>query len=156
MIDDSVHGSDESIAPAGQGLYVMWLFGIVLERLAELLNRRIDAVIELDECTIWPKTFPDLFAEYRFARVFQQHQQNFKRLLLQPDPPVSTQQLSRPCVQLKVAETRRFVVLGFGYFAARHRRAVTIAQTRHSHAGAWFLSSYESGTPADHPKIRIK
>src|SRR5260370_12417536 len=80
-----IHRCHEPIAPARHGLDKPWIFGCVPQRLAQSLNGGIQSMLEVYEGAFWPEFLMELFACDHLARLFQQHDQDLKGLVLQLD-----------------------------------------------------------------------
>ena len=96
---------DEAIAAPVQRLHEPRVVGIVAERRAKPLDRRIQAVLEVDERPCRPETLPQLLARHDLARPLDHHRENFKRLILKPDADSPFPQLARAQVDLEGAES---------------------------------------------------
>ena len=68
------------------------MFGVVPERFAQPLYRRVDAVFEINEGILGPDLLSNFFAGHQFARTLQQHGEDSKGLTGQLDlHPLLTQ-----------------------------------------------------------------
>jgi hypothetical protein len=81
-----VHGGNEPIPPSRNGLNESWILGDVAQGAAELRDGNIHGLIEVPITGLRPDTFVQLLAGDKFARSFQQGQQDLERLLLHLDP----------------------------------------------------------------------
>jgi hypothetical protein len=63
-----------------------WIVRLVPERLAQLLDRAIQAVIEVNECVGRPKSLAQFFPGYDLPGTLQQDHEYLKGLFLQLDP----------------------------------------------------------------------
>ena len=88
------NGSDEAIALPGDGLDIERLVGRVAQGLAELHDRSIQAVIEVDEGVGWPEVLAQLLARDHLPGVFKQQEQNARRLFAQLDESAIAAQFS--------------------------------------------------------------
>jgi hypothetical protein len=77
------NGSDEAIAFSGYGFDVERLVGRIAQSFPELHNRSIQAVIEIDEGIGRPEMLAQLFARDHLPGVFEQQEQNTRRLFAQ-------------------------------------------------------------------------
>jgi hypothetical protein len=77
--------SDEPVAAAGQGLDVAGLLRRIAQCVAQSFDRRIKADIEIDKRVGGPKLLVKLFPGYQLARVFHQHGQDLKGLIVKLD-----------------------------------------------------------------------
>ena len=66
-----LHRADEPIAQSRQSFYVPRRLGGILQRLAQSFDRRIDAVIELNDCPVRPELLVHFLARNQLARMFQ-------------------------------------------------------------------------------------
>ena len=123
---------DEAIASARQRLDEARVVGRVAERLAQLLDRRVEGVVEVDEGVGRPEPFAHRLAGDDLARAFQEHRQQLKRLVLQLQsdavPAKLTAPRDRPRRSRTAHETRRASVrpsvTGSLQMRARHVKAV--------------------------------
>ena len=99
--------SDEAIAAPGQGLDELRRFGRIPECLAGLLDRRVQAVLEVHERVGFPEPFAQLLARADLARPFEQQRQDLSRLLLQPDPMALPVQLAAATIEFEWPEMER-------------------------------------------------
>jgi hypothetical protein len=90
----------ESVAPTGNGLDEARILRRVAQRFTNLVDCFVKAVIEVDD-RLAPKFLAQLLSGYQLSRSFEQHRQDLKRLLLQPDPQATLRQLARSQVDLK-------------------------------------------------------
>ena len=98
-------GRDEAVAAPMQRLDEPRIVGIVAERGAQPLDRRIQAVLEIDERPRRPQTLAQLFARHHFAGPLEHHRENFERLILQPDADAALAQLARAQIDLEGPES---------------------------------------------------
>ena len=75
------------------------------KRVPQSIHRGIDTMIELDNRIVRPEAFPNLLARNHFPGRFEQHPEYLKGLILKPDPEAVFEQLGRPHIELKRAET---------------------------------------------------
>jgi hypothetical protein len=54
-LDGSFQGGDETIAPPRQRLHVLGLFGWIPDGATQLVDRLVEAVLEVDEDGLWPE-----------------------------------------------------------------------------------------------------
>lgn len=78
-------GSNEAVSSAGQCLDVAGIARGFAERFPQLLNRRVDAVIELDHGIVRPQLQPDFLAQDHLTGMVEQHHQDLEGLLADPD-----------------------------------------------------------------------
>ena len=79
------YSSDESISPARHGFDVSWIVGRVAQGTSQLIQRRVQAVLEIDEGTFLPDLLAQLLVGNHLARMRQQAQQNLQWLAGQAD-----------------------------------------------------------------------
>jgi hypothetical protein len=77
------HAADEPIAATRHRLDERRLVGVIAERRAQTLDRRVEAVFEIDEGALRPQPQPQLVACDDLSGPFEQQPQNLERLLLQ-------------------------------------------------------------------------
>jgi hypothetical protein len=58
-------------------------FSVVVEGLAELVDRSVQAVVEIDECVGGPKAFTELVPLDHFAGAFEEDQGNLKGVVME-------------------------------------------------------------------------
>ena len=72
----------------------------IAERFANLVDRLVDAVIEVDD-DLAPDFLAQFLPGYQLAGLFEQHGQDLKRLLLQPDAPAALRQFAGSKIDLE-------------------------------------------------------
>jgi hypothetical protein len=75
---------EETVAATGNGLNEARILRRVAQRFTNLVDGFVEAVIEVDD-QLAPKFLAQLLPGYQLSGFFQQHRQDLKRLLLQPD-----------------------------------------------------------------------
>ncbi len=75
-----LHCSDEAIPAPRNGFHVARIFGAVCEGAANLVDREIDSMLEVDECRISPEAPLDFFPGYDLTGSLDEKQQNAERL----------------------------------------------------------------------------
>jgi hypothetical protein len=90
-----VNLSHESLSAPGQGLDVTRLVGRITQRLAQPVDRRVDAVLELDNRVVRPEEFLKFAPAHQPAWTLQQQTEDLKRLLLQTDAEAALAQFPR-------------------------------------------------------------
>src|SRR5947209_19926035 len=80
-----LHSADEAVTSTRQRFDESRLLSRFTEGLAQFLNGRVQAVIEIDKSVGGPKTFAQLFAGNYVSRAFQQNGQDLARLCLEAD-----------------------------------------------------------------------
>jgi hypothetical protein len=86
-------------------LDVTWSFGVVTQRLAQLLESRAKALVEIDEGVGRPQLAAEFFAADHFSSALEQHEKKLRGLLLKPDTQALLAQLAGSGVHLKDTET---------------------------------------------------
>src|SRR5215470_20198784 len=79
------HGSNKSVTTLGKCFNETWLLLVVVQGLAEFLDRRVQAVIEINESVFGPEPFLQILACDDLTGMFQKHREDMKRLDLQPN-----------------------------------------------------------------------
>lgn len=105
MVGD-LNGRDEPISSPGQSFDEAGLGSGIAEGLADLVDRRVYAVIEVHERTIGPQSLMDFPAGHQFAGTIQQHQQHLQGLSLQWQSTALFAQFLGLLVHLKYTETK--------------------------------------------------
>ncbi len=98
--------SNEPVSATGQRFDVARTGSGVSQRLANLVDGRVQAVVEVDERVGGPELLLQLFARDHLARPLQQQSQHLKGLLLQAQLDAALAQFSRAEVQLEDSEAR--------------------------------------------------
>ncbi len=80
----AVDGGDEAVSPPGQGFDEARARCGIAQRLADLVHRGIQAVIEIDKGVGRPDLFAQLIARDHFTGILEQRREDLKRLLLKP------------------------------------------------------------------------
>jgi hypothetical protein len=78
-------GSNETITALGKGFDEARLIRFVVQGLAQFLDGRIQAMVEIHEGVFGPKPLAKLFSRHYLAGLLQQHGQNLKGLVLKLD-----------------------------------------------------------------------
>src|SRR5262249_5461818 len=93
---NQVDSSDEPVATARHGFDETWALGDIAEAIAQPVDDRVEAVVEVDERVRLPQPAAQLLARYDLTGPLEQRHENLKRLLLKPEPdPVFSQLPSR-------------------------------------------------------------
>jgi len=92
---------EESVATAREGLDIAGLLRVVRERRANLVDREIDAVFEIDEGGIGPQMEANLFARDHPAGALGEKLEQAEGLRLQPDEGAIFAQLAGRRIELK-------------------------------------------------------
>ena len=93
-LDNTLDGTYESIPAPGQSFDKTRMAGGVTQRLANLVDRRVDAPVEVHKGAVAPKFLPQFLAGDHFARTRQQGHKHPKRLVLQLDLDAALAQLT--------------------------------------------------------------
>jgi hypothetical protein len=102
---------DEAIAEAGDGLDEARVIGVVVEGVADLADRAVDAVVGVGEDALAPDLLHDLLAAHQLAGLLREKQQDLHRDALEPQRAAGAAQLPCPRVELEaIAEANRRVV----------------------------------------------
>jgi len=95
---------EEAVTAAGESLDKAGLFRIVRERRANLVDREVDAVFEIDEGGVRPEVEADLFARDHPAGALSEKLKQAEGLRLQPDERASLAELARTWIEFKRTE----------------------------------------------------
>ena len=87
-----------------QGLDKTWILRRIAQRLAQLADSRVQAVIEIDDGVVGLEALLQFLARDEFARALQQHRQNFEGLFLELDLRAVAAQLSRATIHFVDSE----------------------------------------------------
>jgi hypothetical protein len=105
----SPYAGNEAVATPANGFYVTRLFRRVLERIAQPLHSRVDAVLELHNRVVGPEFPTDLLTQQHFPRILQQIGKYSKGLVLQADLLTVLAQLAGSQIEFKVAKTNEAI-----------------------------------------------
>ena len=94
---------EKSITPTGNGLDEARILRRVAQRFTNLVYGFVDAVVEVDD-RLAPEFLVQLLPGYQLSGFLQQHRQDLKRLLLQPDAQAALRQFSGSQVDLEDTE----------------------------------------------------
>src|SRR5208282_2977270 len=89
------HRSNETIAALGKRFDESWIVCLVAQGLAQFLDGRVQAVIEVHESVFGPKPLAKLLSRDHLPGLLQQHRQYLEGLLLKLDPVALLGQLPR-------------------------------------------------------------
>jgi hypothetical protein len=115
----ALDGRDESVPAPVQRLHKPRIVGVVTECRAQPLDRRVQAVLEVDECPGRPQPLAKLFARHHVAWPFEHHRKYFERLILKPDADSALPQLARAQVDF---EGRKSPDVRRTFFERQHRK----------------------------------
>jgi len=82
------------------------------QHLANAVDRRVQAVIEVNKSAVGPEPVAQLLARDNLPRTFQQLAENLKSLLPQPDLDAALPQLARAQIHLENSESNHAVAVG--------------------------------------------
>ena len=95
---------EEAVTAAGESLDKAGLFRVVRERRANLVDREVDAVFEIDEGGVRPEVQADLFARDHPAGALSEKLKQAEGLRLQPDESAIFAELARTGIEFKRTE----------------------------------------------------
>ena len=103
------NGADESVASARHGFDEAGLVRGILQRLAQAVDRFIQALIEIDKGVGWPQLLHQLVASNQLAGAIEQCGEDVKRLFLNSDrcPLERSSRVCRSSLTLQNARTIR-------------------------------------------------
>src|SRR5262245_22717104 len=101
LVTDFFNGGDEPIAFARQRFDDLRFAVIILQSFANLLDGRIDGMLELDESVFSPQRLLNISARDQFAGAARQQSQQLCRLVLQSNPLIVFSEFAGPDVQVK-------------------------------------------------------
>jgi len=82
-IADNCDVGEKAVAAARDGLDEAGVFGRISQRISDLADRLVEAMIEIHD-RLWPKSTLHFFPGYELSGLFEQHRQQLEGLLLQP------------------------------------------------------------------------
>jgi hypothetical protein len=97
-------GAKKAIASFGNRLNIPGTFGVVAQRFPQLANGDAEAAVEIDKRVFRPDAAPQFFAADHLPSIFQKHDEQTKRLLLQLHALPIPEEFARGRVYLKLAE----------------------------------------------------
>ena len=97
---------DKAVPVARQGFDEAWMLGVVAQRFAQSVHRRVDAVFEVNDDTVWPESLLEFLAGDYLTWMLKQKGQNLERLVLQPHLGARLAQFSCSKVNFEDVETR--------------------------------------------------
>ena len=103
----SLYRRDEPVADLRHGLQKPRSRRRIPKRLPDLLNRRIQALVELDELVLGPEAVLELLSGDDLAGLLEQSLEDAERLVLQPHLHAALAQLAGGEVDLEDAEAKR-------------------------------------------------
>jgi len=87
--------SNQTITAAGDCFDIFRTVRRIAQGLPKLFDGRVDAVVELDDGVIRPKSLADLLSVNQVSAALHQHQQDLERLFLEQDFAVFFAEFSR-------------------------------------------------------------
>ena len=96
----------KAVSPANYGFDKTGLLGVVPERSANLADRHVDAVVDINENVLAPKALSDLLAGYQFPGPFDQKDKQVHGKFLQPQQAVTPAQLVARLIQREIGEMK--------------------------------------------------
>jgi len=108
-------GADEAVATLGESLDKTHVAGRIAQGLSQFVDRRIEAVVEINEDFIWPEPDTQFLTTDQFSGSFQEQGQDLKRLTGETDLGAVLPQLTRlqvNLITLEADETRQGVLQG--------------------------------------------
>ena len=101
-----LHFADKTISAAGQSFNEAGIAGRVAQRFSDLVHRRVQAVIEVNEGVSRPELFAEFLASHDSAGAFQQNSEHCERLFLDSEACAVLAKFARDQVRLKHTEAR--------------------------------------------------
>src|SRR5687767_10203346 len=101
------HRGDESISPPGQCFDVLRRVRGIAKRLPHLLDRGVQAVLEIDEGVRFPQAIPQFLARGNLAGMLEERGEDLPRLVLEPDTVSVTVQLTSGRVELERSKPQK-------------------------------------------------
>jgi hypothetical protein len=98
---------DEPITPARQRFNEAGCFGRIPQRVAQSIDRRIQAMFEIAEPLVAPQLSPQLFARDEVARPVEQKLKNAQGLSLKVQAAAGFTKLAGPAVEVEGSESNR-------------------------------------------------
>src|SRR4029077_10051781 len=96
---------EKTVASSGDGLDEARMRCRIAERLADLGDGLVDAVIEIDD-RMRPDSIAELFPRHQLARSFEQHGEHSEGLLLQALAKSALRQSARPKIDLEGSKAK--------------------------------------------------
>jgi hypothetical protein len=106
-------GADEAIAALRESLDKTHIASRIAQSLSQFVDRRIEAVVEINKDFIWPELGTQILATDQFSRSFQEQGQDLKRLTGETNLGAVLPQLTRlqvNLIALEADETRQGVL----------------------------------------------
>src|SRR5258708_10415236 len=95
-------GRDEAIASSDYGLQVLWLVGVVRQGAADLADRGIDSLFDVDKHIFAPQLARDLLASDQLAPFFDHEHEQLQRQALEPNRAATSAELKAAVIQLEI------------------------------------------------------
>ena len=113
---------DESIALARQRLDELRMVGRITQRLAQVIHRLVQAVIEIHERAGGPQPARQFFTRDQFARLLEERQQQLQRLVAQRRSPSGVASVRRSARRRRTPQSgRRGRIVQSGSHRFHHR-----------------------------------
>jgi len=109
-------GIKPAISPSRNGFDITRIFGVIIQGLAQFVDRNAQAVVAILNRIAEPYSFANLVAGDDFTAVLQQSNKNSKGLLLQPHGFAVSSQFPSTNGQLKGSEAKDTVQLQRGEY----------------------------------------
>src|ERR1017187_5028346 len=103
--------SNEPVSTASQRFDIARIGGGISQRLAHLIDRCVEAVVEVDKSVGGPELLLQLFARDHFTRPLQQQGQHLERLPLQAQHHAALAQFACAEIELKLPKARDSAVV---------------------------------------------
>ncbi len=103
---DQLDLTQKAVPPPCHGFDITRIVGRFPERVAQLLNGGVDAVIELHDGVVRPKAEANLLAQHHLAGMLQQHTKDAAGLFPQAEPDAVFAQLTRSNVEFEWPEAK--------------------------------------------------
>jgi hypothetical protein len=123
-------GNEKAVTTSRQGFNETRVLCGIGQRFPQLVDRGVQAVVEVDESVFRPDLRTQLLATHHIARSLQQHSKYVKGLFLNPDSLSLLPQFSGPQIHLKRSEppdVRRTGLRDHLGFPSRYRKSNTTA-----------------------------
>src|SRR5579863_5019757 len=105
-MDLPLHFTQKTIAASGYGLDKPRAAGGIAQDFANLVNRCIEAVVEIHVSIGGPQSFPQFFSTDHASSPFEKHAQRGERLVLKPDPASLFAEFASLQISFKDSEAR--------------------------------------------------
>jgi len=89
-------------------LYIKRTVGFIAKRVADLLDRKVHRLIEIDKRAVGPQLVPNLFAGHERALLPNKEKKQLERLRLEFQPPVFPPKFAGVDVEFEFTKTENF------------------------------------------------